>query len=257
MEGGPTRASLCLRYDTMRKRAGIASIAVGIVLAVIATVTFLGVDTPEAGEVEAIEQALTSSATTAPVITTTTTEPERPVPLWQERVNVSYESPVPPVPISLTIDRIGVNAPIDPYGVNERTGQMDVPRNVEDVAWYQHGSSPGSDGSAVLAAHVDLTGQGPGVFFNLKQLNPGDLIEVGYEDGSRQGFIVEARTTYLKNELPLEAVFSRTGPPVLTLITCGGGFDASASRYDSNVVVYAIPMGGSNPLDSLDPGNFN
>jgi sortase (surface protein transpeptidase) len=242
----------------MRKRAGIASVAVGIVLAVVAAVTFVGIDPSEVGQAGAIEQSLTTSSTTTPTtLAISSTEPERLEPLWQESVNISHGSPAGPVPISLTIDRIGVRAPIDPYGVNERTGEMDVPRNVKDVAWYQHGPIPGADGSAVLAAHVDLTGQGPGVFFDLKKLNPGDFIEIEYADGTQQGFVVEARSTYLKDELPLEAIFSRTGPPVLTLITCGGGFDSSASRYDSNVVVYAIPVGGSNPLNSPGPSNFN
>ncbi len=46
---------------------------------------------------------------------------------------------------------------------------------------------------------------------------------------------------YPKEELPLDAIFSKEGPPVLTLITCGGGFDPGVARYDSNVVVYAMP----------------
>jgi sortase (surface protein transpeptidase) len=242
----------------MRKRAGIALVAVGMVLAVVAVVAFAGAGPSDVGRAGAIEQSLTSSSTTTSTVPeTTTTEPAAPEPLWQESVNVSHAFPDGPIPISLTIDRIAVNAPIDPYGVNERTGEMDVPRNVKDVAWYQHGPSPGADGSAVLAAHVDLTGQGPGVFFDLKKLNPGDSIEIGYADGSTQRFVVAARSTYLKNELPLEAIFSRTGPPVLTLITCGGGFDSSASRYDSNVVVYATPVEGSNPMNSPGPSNIN
>lgn len=224
----------------------------------IAAVTYSGIGPSKVGQADAIEQSLTGIATTTTTTPeTTTTEPTQPEPLWQESVNVSHGNPEAPEPISLTIDRIGVNAPIDPYGVNERTGEMDVPRNVKDVAWYQHGPSPGGDGSAVLAAHVDLTGQGPGVFFDLKKLNPGDFIRIEYADGSQKGFVVAARSTYLKNELPLEAIFSRTGPPVLTLITCGGGFDSSASRYDSNVVVYATPVEGSNPLNSPGPSNTN
>lgn len=73
---------------------------------------------------------------------------------------------------------------------------------------------------------------------------------------SRLSF-VEARAIYLKDELPLEAIISRSGPPRLTLITCGGGFDSSASRYDSNVVVHAIPDRESNGQDSPDPSNTN
>jgi hypothetical protein len=79
------------------------------------------------------------------------------------------------------------------------------------------------------------------VFFRLGDLEAGDLIEVLYDDGTELAFEVQARALYPKEELPLQAIFSKEGPPVLTLITCGGGFDPSVSRYDSNVVVYATP----------------
>ncbi len=121
---------------------------------------------------------------------------------------------------------------------------MDVPSNVQDVAWYQFGPSPGQAGSAVLAAHVDLASQGAGVFFNLRDLEPGDIVEVDYDDGSRQTFRVEARVRYDKGEIPLDVIFATDGPPVLTLITCGGGFNPSIESYDSNVVVYAYPIDG-------------
>lgn len=145
-------------------------------------------------------------------------------------------------PIALRIDDLGVEAPIGAYGIDARTGQMDVPNNVREVGWYRHGPSPGEAGSAVLAAHVDLKSQGPGVFFYLRDLDPGALIVVTFDDGSEQRFQVKARNTYPKQELPLEIIFSRAGSPVLTLITCGGGFSASAESYDSNVVVYAVPV---------------
>ena len=152
-----------------------------------------------------------------------------------------------PRPTILRIPTLGVVARIDGYGINERTGQMDVPRNVRDVAWYQHGPAPGEPGSAVLAAHVDLQGQGPGVFFNLKNMLPGDVIEVEFDNGVFRAFEVQARATYEKDELPLDAVFSRQGGPVLTLITCGGGFDRSSASYDSNVVVYAAAVRPEHP----------
>lgn len=65
---------------------------------------------------------------------------------------------------------------------------MAIPSNVRDVAWYEFGSRPGEGGSAVLAAHVDLASQGPGVFFNLRDVDPGDFVEVEFSDGSVTGF---------------------------------------------------------------------
>jgi sortase (surface protein transpeptidase) len=164
-------------------------------------------------------------------------------PLWQVNESSSLEVSEDPgrIPTDLRIEAIGVAAEIRPYGVDHDTRQMDVPDNVVDVGWYEYGSSPGEPGSAVLAAHVDLAGQGRGVFFDLHRLEPGDPIEIQFDDGSEATFSVRAKATYLKSDLPSEVIFSRSGPPVLTLVTCGGGFESSISRYDSNVVVYAWP----------------
>lgn len=155
-------------------------------------------------------------------------------------------------PVGLRIDKLDVDAPIDPYGVDQRTGEMAVPDNATDVAWYKFGPGPGQAGSAVLAAHVDLASSGPGVFFDLRSLNEGDNLVISYEDGSETSFRVVARVTYEKDQLPLEVIFSREGPPVLTLITCGGGFNSNVARYDSNVVVYAVPDSG----DGTNPGDI-
>jgi sortase (surface protein transpeptidase) len=153
------------------------------------------------------------------------------------------------VPVSIQIPALGQEADIIPAGV-EPNGDMEVPDNVSDVAWYRHGAAPGEPGSAVLAAHVDLAGQGPGVFFDLRDLEPGSVIYITFDDGATEAYMAEARTIYNKQELPTEAIFSREGPPVLTLITCGGDFNRSIRSYDSNVVVYAVPWDVTPPATS-------
>ena len=45
----------------------------------------------------------------------------------------------------------------------------------------------------------------------------------------------------LKPDAPLTQLFSTTGAPRLTLITCGGQFDAQRLSYLSNVVITAVP----------------
>ena len=213
-------------------------------------VWLIGRSAETAGDPTAVEQALRAAVTTeattsapsaasSPRVTTTTVTPSL-------RFTVSESTLVPegPAPTGLTIRGIDVDAPVEPYGVNRSTGEMDVPSNVRDVAWYQFGPSPGQPGSAVLAAHVDLASQGAGVFFNLRDLEPGEIVEVDYDDGSRQTFRVEARVRYEKTAIPLDVIFATDGPPVLTLITCGGGFNPSIESYDSNVVVYAYPVDG-------------
>jgi len=233
----------------MGRRLGIALLGAATLL--IAAALFLtGGGSQNAGEIEQVEAALrptmtvdsppptSDSPTTVPP---TTTPPSGPEPELQPTTT----TPPLPNPVGLRIDALGVDAPIGQYGVDERTGQMAVPDNVTEIGWYRFGAKPGDPGSAVLAAHVDLAGSGPGVFFELGSLDVDERVFVAYEDGTERAFRVVARATYDKEELPLDVIFSREGPPVLTLITCGGGFNRSVARYDSNIVVYAVPDSGN------------
>lgn len=229
--------------------------AVSLVVLVGVTVALATGGASDPGPAEAIEAALAGpvpKTTSTQAVASTTTDTDTPddteTPPAPSTVPVrsgvlSENSPVEgTVPVGLTIPSIDVEAPVIATGVDARTGQMEVPNNVSDVAWYEFGPRPGEVGSAVLAAHVDLAGQGPGVFFDLRDVEPGDVVVVSFSDGSSTPFRVEARTVYKKDELPVDVIFSRQGPPVLTLVTCGGGFSESSRSYDSNVVVYAVPL---------------
>lgn len=209
----------------------------------------------EVGDVVAIETALNDTPVVATVVAPADSVPAEAItdqrgseiPVWSGLpTDLSQGTGV--FPVGLKLSSLGVDAAVVATGVNSRTGQMAVPSNVSEVAWYQFGPQPGEGGSAVLAAHVDLAGQGPGVFFRLREVVPGDIVEVVFSDGSSQLFRIEARTTYEKKELPLGSIFSREGPPVLTLITCGGSFSESTGSYESNVVAYAVPV------DIQEPG---
>ena len=245
-----------------RRALGITSLVVGILLAVAAAIVLDDVFHAPIGDVQRVESGLRGPGVSPPPITpepdpsveeaeSTPPNGPTPAPLWEPNsssllteVNRADQGPVP---VRLRIGRISVDAPVGEHGIDLETGQMDVPANVSEVGWYKFGPRPGEPGSAVLAAHVDLEGYGPGVFFDLEALEPGDRIEIVYADDTKTTFEVEARAIYLKDELPLDVIFSREGPPALTLVTCGGDFDSSISSYDSNVVVYARPVGGASP----------
>lgn len=146
-----------------------------------------------------------------------------------------------PRPTRVRIPALGVDARIASLGV-AATGEMDVPNEAGTVAWYEYGPSPGQDGSAVLAAHVDYNGV-RGIFFDLAQLDAGDRITVDLAGVGSRSFTVQQRASVAKEVLPIDELFRRDGEPVLTLITCGGEFDAAARSYRSNVVVRAVPTG--------------
>jgi sortase (surface protein transpeptidase) len=144
------------------------------------------------------------------------------------------------IPERLRIDAIGVDAPILPVGV--AGGTTEVPADVDEVGWYRFGGRPGVSGPTLLLAHVSSGTQGPGAFFRLQELAPGDNVIVEMRDGSSSGFRVIARRLYAKEALP-DHLFSRTGPAMLALVTCGGRFSEATGRYEDNVVVYAVPRG--------------
>ena len=142
------------------------------------------------------------------------------------------------VPVRLRIGAIGVDAPILPVGVVGRT--TEVPADVDEVGWYRFGGRLGISGSTLLLAHVSSGTQGRGVFFRLRELAPGDDVIVEMRDGSSSGFRVIARRSYAKEVLP-DRLFSRKGPAMLALVTCGGRFSEATGRYEDNVVVFATP----------------
>jgi sortase (surface protein transpeptidase) len=142
-----------------------------------------------------------------------------------------------PKPVSLTIPAIGVKAPIITLGLN-RNGTLQVPRTTTVVGWYTGSPRPGATGSAIIAGHVDSRA-GPGVFFWLRNMRPGERIYVRRADGTLAVFTVTTVQKYAKDDFPTDTVYGAVPDAELRLITCGGTFDYATGSYLSNVVVYA------------------
>jgi sortase (surface protein transpeptidase) len=144
-----------------------------------------------------------------------------------------------PVPVAISIPQIGVRSRIVGVGVSSGRALL-LPPDARTVVWYSGGPVPGASGSAVIAAHVDYAGQ-IGVFFRLRELRPGSHVRITMAGSHTRWFVVVARRVYAKPRLPANVVFRSGGAPLLTLITCGGDFDARTRHYLANVVVYARP----------------
>lgn len=165
------------------------------------------------------------------------------IPTFTHR-SARLEDLAPPVvvkPVSVRIPNLEVDAPVLPVGIEPATYELDVPPDETLVTWYEHGPSPGSRGSALLAGHVDYEGRA-GVFYRLRWLDPGQRFEVGYEDGSSRTFEVIGRQQFEKEHLPTTRLFSEDGDPTVVLITCGGEFDEGRRSYSDNLVVYGAPV---------------
>lgn len=139
-------------------------------------------------------------------------------------------------PSRVTIPAIGVDAIINPYGLDE-SGGMAVPDNGDEVAWFEPGYKPGQRGNAVLAGHVDSE-KAPAVFWDLKELAPGDEITVTDENGETLVFVVKDSVAYDTGEAPISDIFGSSPERGLNLITCTGYFDRGGGGYVERLVVY-------------------
>lgn len=150
-----------------------------------------------------------------------------PQPLVEDQVeNPSY----------VEIPSISASSDLIPTGLDDN-GKLEVPPvgQPEQASWYEGFPEPGESGRpAVILGHVDGHGK-KGVFFNLKNVKPNDVVIVDDKE-----FTVYKVEIYPKQSFPGEAVYTPNEHPELRLITCGGTFGGDrAGHYDDNVVVYA------------------
>ena len=155
-----------------------------------------------------------------------------------------YEYVVAPdQPRYLTIERLGIqNARILVMGVNEK-GELDTPRNIFDVGWYESSGKPGQGGTMMIDGHNG----GPhvhGVFKDLPSLVIGDVIKVERGDGVVFNYkVAENKTVSLadSNTYMLEATKSpEKGKESITLITCTGEWSDQQQTYLSRQFTRAV-----------------
>jgi sortase (surface protein transpeptidase) len=142
-----------------------------------------------------------------------------------------------PRPVFLTIPAIGIRTPLVRLRLTT-SGALQVPATATLAGWYGGSPPPGAIGSAVIGGHVD-SHAGPGVFFRLHLLHPGDRVYVRQADSRLAVFRVTSVHQYAKSRFPASEVYGPVPTPQLRLITCGGTFDPARGSYLSNVVVYA------------------
>jgi hypothetical protein len=150
-------------------------------------------------------------------------------------------------PVSVSLPSIGITSDLMRLGLNDDGTVQVPPLEREDRAgWYERGPAPGAVGPAVILGHVDSAEYGPGVFFDLGAVQPGDTVEVARADGSIAAFVVDRVEVHPKDEFPTIDVYGNTDDSQLRLITCGGDFDSSVRSYEDNVIVFAT-LSGTRP----------
>lgn len=140
------------------------------------------------------------------------------------------------VPVRLEIPVIGVDSGLMDLGL-KADGTMEVPPGGFPAGWYTGMPTPGELGPAVIVGHVDLSG--PGVFYNLHNLKPGDTVTITRKDGSKPVFRVTRVDRFPKDRFPTDLVYGSVDHAALRLITCGGSFNRKTGHYDDNFVAFA------------------
>lgn len=134
-------------------------------------------------------------------------------------------SPVPPLAgnsYRMVIESIGVDAPVRTFGL-DANAMPEVPTGEdagEIVAWYDFSAEPGTGSNAVFTGHGNWFG--PAVFFDLKQLQLGDVVKLIGDDGTQ--LIYQASETFLVHRSDPEAlrVFRPTDEDLITILTEAG-----------------------------------
>lgn len=173
-----------------------------------------------------------------PVPTETPTPPEpTPTPTVEPEEEEDDEDKIPGKPMRFQIDRIDVDADVEHVAQDDQ-GRMDVPSEWEDTAWYELGPVPGEQGNAVIAGHYDSF-EGPAVFFELRELEEGDILRVITEDDEELEFeIYEIESVHI-DDADSRKIFGETEEFNLNLVTCEGIWDAETDMYDRRLIVYS------------------
>lgn len=141
----------------------------------------------------------------------------------------------------LVIPKIGIDAEFSVKQVGT-DGQMPNPNGPEDVAYYDFsqwpglGGLPGKGGNVVLAGHVDYINYGPAVFWRLHELEAGDTIEIRQADGTTATYKVEFNKQIDASAADWTPIVEATADESITLITCGGQFEAG--HYNNRQIVW-------------------
>jgi LPXTG-site transpeptidase (sortase) family protein len=144
----------------------------------------------------------------------------------------------------MVIPKIGVDAPVT-IRVMGPDGVMGAPNGRFDVVWYDFsafpglGGYPGASGNAIFSGHVDYHPHYEAVFWDLRLLAPGDIIEVYLADGTVARYSVQWAQT-ITPETDFASYCTNTGEGLITIVTCQGTFNSATRQYDQRLVVRGV-----------------
>ncbi|WP_083504815.1 sortase domain-bontaining protein [Nesterenkonia jeotgali] len=147
-----------------------------------------------------------------------------------------------PEPVQVLYPEIDADLPVQPRGVAS-DGQMDIPDDAAQAAWYQYGNAPADDvGTTVISAHAGSEETPVGPLYALQDAQEGEEVTVLDEAGTAHHYEVTQVEQLGKDGLDFTPYFERTGEHRLVLITCGGQWIDERGSYADNIIVVAEPL---------------
>ena len=131
---------------------------------------------------------------------------------------------------------LGVEAPIVKVGIDGES-KMVVPHNARDVAWLDRGGIPGYTNNVVMAGHIRYSGVN-GSFMRIGSLRPGDEVVLKMNGETRRYRVVWA-CLFSRSTERASQIMGQTSVPSITMISCGGVWDAAAGTHSSRWAVRA------------------
>lgn len=148
------------------------------------------------------------------------------------------EQAIPETQMRLKIPKINVDATVESLGLTSQKA-VDVTKIPSNTSWYNLGTFPGENGSAVISGHYGQWKSGEGsVFDDLNKLSKGDKLYFEDGKGTTITFVVRESRSYDPNANTPEIFDSYDGKSHLNLITCEGSWNKITKSYSKRLVVF-------------------
>ena len=142
----------------------------------------------------------------------------------------------PDLPRQITLPTINTQGFIQQVTTN-KDNTIVVPSNINLAGWYTASVKPGDPGVSIIDGHIGGYYK-LGIFKDLSRLAAGDVFSVTFGNGKSKSFQVISVHNYSVSAATAH-LFDRASSVTnqLTLITCGGKYNAPTQSYDQRTLV--------------------
>lgn len=164
-----------------------------------------------------------------------------------EKVSV-FQTALKPIygtPKKIIIDSLNLKIDVTTVGIDP-SGYLDTPKEWNIAGWYSQSARPSENGNMLIDGHYDDNYGRPAVFWKLKNLKSGDKVSILDSYGRSYDYLVVNSYFVDINDPERLKVLEKSGNvPALTLITCGGVWNAAKHTYSDRLVVSAQLVRGN------------